>query len=68
MNSDAPTELTRIGRAVEAVFASLHAHLSDNLSQSWKNLLRMLQADRSLFICQTTDTKRGRLKYFAQED
>lgn len=54
-------------RAVRAVLDSLRSHLPDVIPNSEKNLLRMLQAVRGLYVRQPTDTKRGRPARFARE-
>ncbi len=55
-------------RAVETVLDSLRYSLPDVIPQSQKNLLRMLQAVRGLYLRQPTDTKRGRPARFQRED
>lgn len=54
--------------SVEAVLNSLRTSLPDIIPQSQKNLLRMLQAVRGLYVRQPTDTKRGRPARFSRED
>lgn len=53
--------------AVNAVLDSLRSSLPDVISQSQKNLLRMLQAVRGLYMRQPTDTNRGRPARFTRE-
>lgn len=53
--------------AVEAVLNSLRSSLPDIIPQSRKNLLRMLQAVRGLYMRHPTDTKRGRPARFQRE-
>lgn len=53
--------------AVEAVLASLRSSLPDIIPQSQKNLTRLLQAVRGLYLSQPTDTKRGRPARFPRE-
>jgi len=54
-------------RAVEAILDSLRSSLPDIIPYSEKNLLRMLQAVRGLYLRQPTDTKRGRPPRFPRE-
>jgi hypothetical protein len=53
--------------AVEAILDSLRSALPDIIPQSQKNLLRMLQAVRGLYLRQPTVTNRGRPARFARE-
>jgi hypothetical protein len=53
--------------AVNAVLDSLRSSLPDIIPQSQKNLLRILQSVRGLYMRQPTDTKRGRPARFARE-
>lgn len=53
--------------AINDVLDSLRASLPDIIPQSQKNLLRMLQAVRGLYMRQPTDTKRGRPARFTRE-
>lgn len=53
--------------AVNAVLDSLRSALPDIIPQSQKNLLRMLQSVRGLYLRQPTDTKRGRPPRFPRE-
>ena len=53
--------------AVGSILDSLRDSLPDVIPQSQKNLLRMLQAVRGLYLRQPTDTRRGRPPRFARE-
>jgi hypothetical protein len=53
--------------AVNAVLDSLRSSLPEIIPQSQKNLLRMLQSVRGLYMRQPTDTKRGRPARFPRE-
>jgi len=53
--------------AVEAVLDSLRSSLPEIIPQSQKNLTRLLQAVRGLYLRQPTDTKRGRPARFPRE-
>lgn len=53
--------------AVNVILDSLRSSLPDIIPQSQKNLLRMLQAVRGLYLRQPTDTKRGRPARFPRE-
>ena len=53
--------------AVRAVLNSLRSNLPDIIPRSEKNLFRMLQAVRGLYVRQPTDTKRGRPAHFERE-
>jgi len=54
-------------RAVRAILDALRLSLAEVIPHSEKNLLRMLQAVRGLYVRQATDTKRGRPPRFARE-
>lgn len=54
-------------RAVEAVLDSLRSSLPDIIPHTEKNLLRMLQAVRGLYLRQPSETKRGRPPRFPRE-
>ncbi len=53
--------------AVEAVLDSLRTSLPDIIPRTKKDLLRMLQSVRGLYLRQPTDTKRGRPPRFPRE-
>lgn len=53
--------------AVSAVLDSLRSSLPDIIPHSQKNLLRILQAVRGLYLRQPTETKRGRPPRFVRE-
>ncbi|HEV2798889.1 MAG TPA: hypothetical protein VGW12_00230 [Pyrinomonadaceae bacterium] len=53
--------------AVEGVLESLRSSLPDIIPQSQKNLIRMLQSVRGLYVRRSTDTKRGRPARFPRE-
>ncbi len=61
-----PDPLASVG-AVEAVLDSLRTSLPDIIPRTKKDLLRMLQAVRGLYLRQPTDTKRGRPARFPRE-
>ena len=62
------TDLLASAAAVNAILDSLRSSLPEIIPQSQKNLLRMLQAVRGLYLRQPTDTKRGRPARFPRED
>jgi hypothetical protein len=53
--------------AINSMLDSLRSSLPDVIPQSQKNLLRMLQAVRGLYLRQLTDTRRGRPARFPRE-
>ncbi len=62
-----PDPLASTAAAVEAVLNSLRASVPDVIPRTKKDLLKMLQAVRGLYLRRPTDTKRGRPARFPRE-